>query len=62
MKMQSTSLFAHLSKTMVKNLTAQVKETLAIGFNMSSGKTFSTADLWNIQRQRKSLVTRRGSL
>ncbi len=57
MRTQSTTLFTALSETMVKNLTTQVKETLAIGFH--SNKTFSTADLWNIQRQRKNMVTRR---
>jgi hypothetical protein len=59
MKTQSTSLFTHLSKTIVKNLTTQVKETLATGFNMHKGKTFSTADLWNIQRQGKNMLSRR---
>jgi hypothetical protein len=57
MRTQSTTLITVLSETMVKNLTTQVKETLAFGFN--NNKTFSTADLWNIQRQRKNMVTRR---
>jgi len=60
MKTQSTNLFAQLSEATVKNLTTEVKETLAFGYNKSQPKTFSAAELWNIQRQRRSLGSRRG--
>lgn len=59
MKTQSTNLFNQISKTQVENLTIEVKETLALGYNHNQGKTFSAAELWNIQRQRKSLNQRR---
>ncbi len=59
MKMQSTNLFSQISKTQVENLTMEVKETLAMGYNHNQSKTFSAAELWNIQRQRKSLNQRR---
>lgn len=58
--MQSTNLFSQISKTQVENLTMEVKETLAMGYNHNQSKTFSAAELWNIQRQRKSLNQRRG--
>ena len=59
MKTQSISLFNQISKITVKNLTTEVKETLAFGFSNSQSKTFSAAELWNIQRQRRSLGSRR---
>jgi hypothetical protein len=60
MKTQSTNLFNQISKTQVENLTMEVKETLAMSYNHNQSKTFSAAELWNIQRQRKSLNLRRG--
>lgn len=59
MKTQSTNLFNQISKTQVENLTMEVKETLALGYSHTQSKTFSAAELWNIQRQRKSLNQRR---
>jgi hypothetical protein len=61
MKRQSNNLFALISTEQVKNLTSVVKETLAIDFNYSKNKTFTAADLWNIQRQGKSRIQRRFS-
>ncbi len=59
MKSQSTNLFNQISKTQVENLTMEVKETLAVGYNQNQSKSFSAAELWNIQRQRKSINQRR---
>lgn len=59
MRTQSTALFNEISKEEVKNLTTVVKETLALGHAIIRSKTFSSAELWNIQRQRKSLNQRR---
>lgn len=56
MKTQTT-LLTTLSKEQVKQLTTQVKETLAAGFN-SNEKIFSAADMWNIQRRRKTISIR----
>ena len=58
MKKQSNNIFTAISKENVQNLTSIVKETLAAGFNMPS-KTFTAAQLWNIQRQGKSRTQRR---
>lgn len=59
MKTASENLFSQISKTEVDNLTTQVKETLAMGYAQSGTKTFSAAELWNIQRQRRTFVQRR---
>ena len=59
MKTQSANLFNQISKTQVENLTMEVKETLAVGYNQNQSKSFSAAELWNIQRQRKSINQRR---
>ena len=59
MKMQLTNLFNQISKTQVENLTMEIKETLALGYNHNKAKTFSAAELWNIQRQRKNITQRR---
>jgi len=59
MKTQLTNLFSQISKSQVAKLTVEVKETLALGFKQDQTKTFSAAELWNIQRQRKSFTQRR---
>jgi hypothetical protein len=52
-----TNLFQHITKVEMNNLTTQVKETIAHGYVQE--KNFSAAELWNIQRQRKALRSRR---
>ena len=59
MKQQSNSLFTQLNKQELESLTTVVKETLATGISSATHKTFSTVDLWNIHRQRRSLACRR---
>lgn len=59
MKTQSTSLFTSISKTETAQLTSIVAETLA---SVNKGtKSFTAADLWNIQRQKRSFVQRRSN-
>jgi hypothetical protein len=58
MKTQNTNALVQLSKTELVTLTQVVKETVATE-NHVILKTFSSADLWNIQRTRRSRVTRR---
>ena len=59
MKKQSTSLFTQMSKEQFENLTTVVNETLVAGFISPARKTFTTVDLWNIQRQGKTRIQRR---
>ena len=55
MKKQSEFTFSLLSKKDMENLAKSVKETLA----NARPKIFSTADLWNIQRRSRTMVSRR---
>jgi hypothetical protein len=57
MKKNSENNFTPLSEEQVKTLTTTVKETLATGFNKP--RIFSAADLWNIQRRGRTMVSRR---
>ncbi|MEP7143553.1 MAG: hypothetical protein ABI707_11815 [Ferruginibacter sp.] len=58
MKKQSAFLFTQISTRHLENFTTIVKETLAVGFNQPKSKTFTAADLWNIQRQGKGRTQR----
>ena len=67
MKLSSNNLLERLSNSEIENLTNQVRETLAIdtGFNFEKKPKgiFTAAQLWNIQRQRKTVFSRQnGSL
>lgn len=59
MKMQSNRLLSPLNEESITNLTSEVKEVLATGFKKTQERILSTADLWNIQRQRKPRIQRR---
>jgi len=62
MKKQSATLFATINKDTLADLTNEVKETIADGFNQPLKKIFTVAELWNIHRQRKEMVRRRFSV
>ncbi len=53
MKKTSNTSFAPLSSKQVEALTAQVKETLV------KVRTFSAAELWDIQRRSRTMMSRR---
>ena len=57
MNTQNISLFPAISKAETKKLTTIVNETLAC--DTHEKKAFTAADLWNIQRQKRSIVQRR---
>ncbi len=59
MKKQSYMLFASLSKEDMTNLTNEVKETIAFDLVEPARKVFTSAELWNIQRNIKSKLQRR---
>ncbi|MEO6669406.1 MAG: hypothetical protein ABIN36_08015 [Ferruginibacter sp.] len=58
MKMLSEILFNGMSKAFLQHFTATAEETLSTEFNSSQRRLFSSADLWNIQRRRRSIVIR----
>ncbi len=55
----NSSLFAPISKIAVEALTMEVKESLANLIHPNGSKKFSTADLWNIRRKRRTALLRR---
>lgn len=61
MKLQSTNLLETLTKNEIKFLATQVKETVCNNFKVARKRTFTAADLWNIQRRKRDLVTRKFS-
>ena len=52
MKKQTTT-FSPITKEQMEQLTTVTSETLV------KAKTFSTADLWNIQRRSRTMISRR---
>ena len=62
MKKLTTILFPTMGKIQIESLTTIVKETIAQEYCQKPAKQFTAADLWNIQRQKKSLGLRRYSL
>jgi hypothetical protein len=67
MKTQSTAFFTEITRAYLMRLSGEVEETLAHGIshsevNNNNHKILSAADVWNIQRNKKSRVQRRFSL
>jgi len=48
-----------ISRNEIATLTKEVKETLAFEHNVVKVKSFTSADLWNIQRMAKTRSCRR---
>jgi hypothetical protein len=61
MKKQSENLFETMISEQQQSIKSQVNETLATFFTHTNSKTFSVAELWNIQRKGKSIMQRRHS-
>jgi len=55
MKLQSNNLLENQTRTELKNLTTEVKETVFVNFKKERKKIFSAAQLWDIQRRKKNL-------
>jgi len=59
MRTETNTLFASISNDQINQMVKEVKETVATDINIENGKTFSTADLWRIQKSRRMRVQRR---
>lgn len=57
MKKQTTNQFSPISKEQTEKLTTVVNETIAL--DVIPVKIFSSADLWNIQRRGRTMMSRR---
>lgn len=62
MKRITSSLFTRLNKEQLTAITSIVKEVVAVDHKSTTNKIFSSADLWNIQRHKRTFVQRRFSL
>ncbi len=55
MRTENTNLFDKISNDHMNNLVKEVTETVAIEMNNDNSKNiFSAANLWNIQKMRKT--------
>ena len=59
MKTTTQKLDVTISRDEIEVLTKEVKETLAFECCKHNSKHFTTVDLWNIQRHKKSTTPRR---
>jgi hypothetical protein len=53
MKLYSNNLLENLTKDELKNLTLEVKETMAKEFKNEKKRIFSVAQYWDIQRRKR---------
>ncbi|MEO6818315.1 MAG: hypothetical protein ABI204_01205 [Ginsengibacter sp.] len=58
MNLLRNKFLSPLTKTELQQISLEVKEVLATSLmkSMNSSKKFTNVDLWNIQRQKKSLL------
>jgi hypothetical protein len=59
MKKQNQGYLTYVTKMELLQLTSIVEETIATDLKQEEKKTFTSADLWNIQRNRRSFTQRR---
>jgi hypothetical protein len=59
MKKLLTGLFVPVNKKEMNALTKEVHEAIAYTDNGAKERTFTTVDLWSIQRRKKRIAVRR---
>ncbi|HZW65131.1 MAG: hypothetical protein ACTHM7_16565 [Ginsengibacter sp.] len=59
MKLYSNNLLENLTKDELKNLTLEVKETMAKEFKNEKKRIFSVAQYWDIQRRKRNFNSKR---
>ncbi len=59
MKLQSNNILENLTIKELKNLTTEIKETVFKNFKKEKKRNFTTTDLWDIQRRKKSACSKR---
>jgi hypothetical protein len=55
---KSLNLLDSLTSNEIKNLTIQVKETIAPEFIKDRKRTFTSSELWDIQRRKRNISRR----
>jgi hypothetical protein len=59
MKLYSNNLLENLTKDELKNLTLEVKETMAKEFKNEKKRIFSVAQYWDMQRRKRNFNSKR---
>ena len=59
MKTQNNNFFQALGKDELRNLTQEVKETVAVHAAAMQPTRFGVVDLWNLERSRRTRIARR---
>ncbi|HEY5368843.1 MAG TPA: hypothetical protein VIJ75_07615 [Hanamia sp.] len=59
MKLQSTNLLETLTANEIKMLTSEVKESVCTNFKTQKKRNFTAANLWDIQRRKRNLSSKR---
>lgn len=59
MKLQSNNLLENLTTNEIKFLTTEVKEIVCKSFVRERKRNFTAAELWDIQRRKKNLFTKK---
>ncbi|MGN6266185.1 MAG: hypothetical protein ACTHM5_10960 [Ginsengibacter sp.] len=59
MKLYSNNLLENLTKDELKNLTLEVKETMAREFKNEKKRIFGVAQYWDIQRRKRNFNSKR---
>ncbi|MES2849489.1 MAG: hypothetical protein V4685_10570 [Bacteroidota bacterium] len=62
MKKQNQGYLTYVTKMELLQLTSIVEERIALDVKPEEKKIFTSADLWNIQRNRRSFTQRRSIL
>lgn len=59
MKLQSNNLLETLTEKEIKFLTTEVKERVCTDFVKERKRNFTAADLWDIQRRKRNLFSKK---
>lgn len=59
MKILTSTFLKKVNPAEINYLTKEIKETLDIEMKTNSKKVFTTMDMWNINKQRRTFNTRR---
>jgi hypothetical protein len=59
MKTQNKNTAVNIEKTAIESMHQETKETIATNMTTANNKSFSSAELWNIQRNMRTRTGRR---
>ena len=59
MKTENKNTAVNIEKTVIESMYQETKETVATNMTTANNKSFSNAELWNIQRNMRTRTGRR---